>query len=116
MRPSASATLCAKARSSVTPSSCCANAATTLSPSRARRTRTTRDRMVGSSDSGAAVVSTKTVSAGGSSSALSNAVAAASAPVCGTNRSALPITNTLRRPSAGLSARRRNRSRTAAIP
>src|SRR5437899_5789124 len=63
------------------PSSRCANADTMLSGSLATRTRTTRDRIVGSSESGAAVVKTNTVSAGGSSNALSNALAAASAPV-----------------------------------
>src|SRR5882724_7427429 len=116
MRPSASATRCANSRCPVTPSSCCTNAATTLSANRAIRTRTTRDRIVGSSESGAAVVRMNTVSAGGSSNAFSNALAAASAPVWGTRRSASPIKNTLRRLSAGVSARRRSNSRTAAIP
>jgi len=56
------------------------------------------------------------VLAGGSSSALSSAFAAASAPTWGTSRSASPITNTLRWAIAGLSASCRNSSRTAAIP
>ena len=64
----------------------------------------------------AVAVSTNTVLAGGSSSALSSAFAAASAPTWGTSRSASPITNTLREPIAGLSARRRSSRRTAAIP
>src|SRR5216684_2435681 len=116
IRPSARATRCANSRCPVTPSSCCANAVTTLSPSRATRTRTTRDKIVGSRASGAAVVRMSTVSAGGSSNALSNALAAASAPVWGTRRSASPIKNTFRRLSAGVSTRRRSNSRTAAIP
>src|SRR5437879_2935562 len=87
-----------------------------LSAFRARRTRTTRDSMVGSSASGADVVSTITVSAGGSSSALSRALAAASAPIWGTRRSASPTMKTLCCPNAGVSASRRNSSRTDAIP
>src|SRR6058998_2133003 len=87
-----------------------------LSAFRARRTRTTRDSMVGSSASGSDVVSTITVSAGGSSSALSRALAAASAPIWGTRRSASPTMKTLCCPNAGVSASRRNSSRTDAIP
>ena len=72
--------------------------------------------MVGSSASGSDVVSTITVSAGGSSSALSRALAAASAPIWGTRRSASPTMKTLCCPNAGVSASRRNSSRTDAIP
>jgi hypothetical protein len=67
----------------------------------ATRMETTRERMVGSSAPGSLDVRMNVVSAGGSSSSLSNALAASGFAACGTIRSASPITKTFRRAIAG---------------
>ena len=115
MQPSATITRCASSSLPFIPSVCCANAVTALSAIRATRTSTTRERIVGSRALGSAAVTMITESAGGSSSALSSALAATSVPNCGIRRSASPTMKTLRLPIAGVSASRLSNNRTAAI-
>src|SRR5438552_2715741 len=106
MHPSAAVTRCASSAWSVIPSLCCAKTVTSLSLIRARRTSTTRDKIVGSRALGSAAVVMMIESAGGSSSAFKSAFAATSVPSCGMSRSASPRMKTLRVPVAGVFARR----------
>ena len=75
-----------------------------------------RDRIVGSTRRGSAVVSRKYVCGGGSSSSLSRALAASGLDSWGTSRSASPITNTLGPPSTDFMLARRSISRALATP
>ena len=84
------------------------------SESRLTRTATTLERTVGSKAPGSLDVRIRFVSAGGSSRSFKNAFAAASAPSCGTIRSASPMTKTFRLAIAGDIAASRTIARTVA--
>ena len=74
---------------------------TSARPTGGTRRVTTRERMVGSSAPGSLLVRMMVVLLDGSSSSLSKAFAANSAPSCATMRSASPTTNTARAAMAG---------------